>query len=250
MKIIDIKQYGFNPDLVKIKPEDYVFGSALPYIIIKEDGQYDDFLPVYEPQADKYETSGCTVWGGQNQIETYFKKVFGFEPNYAEIFNYVLVGIRPPGANPQDAYQSFKNDGLVDNELLPIPDTYEKFIDTKQITEELKAKGKEWLERYDFKHEWLINPTKEQIVNALPCSPIAIAVTAWIEEDELYIDNGRPNTHWCLCYGYIKDERGIRLKIFDSYDHSKKLLHPDHKTSVAKRILIKKKKLNRTLSLR
>ncbi|MCK6462840.1 MAG: hypothetical protein L6Q29_03430 [Candidatus Pacebacteria bacterium] len=238
----ELKNYGFNPELIEIKPEEYVFGAEkIPMVVIKPDGQYDDFLPIYEPQAEKYETSGCTVWGSQNQAECYFKKVFGFEPNFAEIFNYILAGVTLAGANPQNAYESIRNDGVVDNALLPIPDTYEQFSNPKQITSELKAKGKQWLEQYDFKHEWLIVPTKEQIKNTLPYSPVAIAVTAWIEQDGLYIDNGQPNTHWCLCYGYIEDERGIILKIFDSYDHSKKLLHPDHKISVAKRIYIKKK---------
>lgn len=238
-----LRQYGFSPDLVKIETKDYIFGSSpIPQIILKKDGQYDDYLPVYEPQAEKYETSGCTVWGGQNQIETFFKKAFYFEPNFAEIFNYILAGITIEGANPQYAYQSFKNDGLVDNSLLPIPDTYEKFSDPKQITEELKLKGKQWLEQYDFKHEWIVNPTPEIIKNILPYSPVALGVTAWMEENGLYVDNGQPNNHWCLCYGYIEDERGIILKIFDSYDHSKKLLHPNHKISVAKRIYITKKK--------
>lgn len=238
----ELKNYGFNPDLVEIKKEDYVFGAEkIPMVVIKEDGQYDEYLPVYEPQAENYETSGCTVWGGQNQIETYFKKEFGFEPNFAEIFNYILAGVTLAGANPQNAYQSFKNDGLVDNKLLPIPETYEKFSEPKQITEDLKTEGKKWLEQYDFKHEWVINPTQESIISVLPYSPVAIGITAWTEENGLYVDNGQPNNHWCLCYGYIKDERGIILKIFDSYDHSKKLLHPNHKISVGKRIYIKKK---------
>ena len=238
---IELKNYGFNPDLVKIKPEDYIFGSALPFIVIKKDGQFDDFLPIYEPQAEKYETSGCTDWGGQNQVEIYSKKVFGFEPNYWEAFNYILAGITREGANPQNAYESFRNDGMID-EVVPMPDTYEEFSDPKQITEERRAMGKKWKDIYDFKHEWITNPTPEIIKNALPFGPVALGVTAWIEQDGLYIDNGQPNNHWCVCYGYIEDERGIILKIFDSYNHSKKLLHPDHKISVAKRIHIAKKK--------
>ena len=88
----NLLQYGFNPSKIDIKEEEFKLG-ALPPLFINKSGKYDAFLPLYEPQADKYETWGCTVWGSQNMVEIYFKKVFGFEPNYNEIFNYVLAGV-------------------------------------------------------------------------------------------------------------------------------------------------------------
>jgi len=234
-----IKDYGFNPDLVEFKDEDYVFGgfTKLPREVIQEDGQWQKFAPTFEPQAKNYETSGCTIFGGQNQIETYINKVFGYEPNYDEAFNYIKAGVTLDGANPQRGYESFRKDGLIDNR--PMPATYEEFSDPDSITASMEREGKEW--EYDFKHEWLKKPSKEDIKEALKYSPIAIGVTAWQEENGLYVDNGMPNTHWCDCDGYIEDERGIILDAFDSYKHERKLIHPDHNISVAKRIWIGKR---------
>ena len=235
----ELKKYGFDPDKIEIKDEEYKLGALMP-VVINETGQYDKFLPLYEPQADKYETWGCTIWGSQNMVEIYFKTLFKFEPNYNEIFNYVLAGVNENGGSPHNALESFRHDGLIDHKLIPFPDTFQEFK-TTPITEMLKAKGKEWLAQYELKQEWIIKPTKEDIKNNLKFSPIGIGVTAWFEENGLYVDNGLPNTHWCVAYGYKETSQGIVLKIFDSYDHSIKLLHPNHNISVAKKILIKKK---------
>ena len=236
-----IKNYGFIEDDIKIEDTDYILGGLgdLPTEIIMPDGQWDKFLPVYEPQAEKYETFGCTVWGSQNQIETYIKAVFGYEPNYEERYNYNLIGINPPGARPNDAYQSIRNFGLLDAPKLPVPLTLEEFVTPRPVTEELKTEGKKWLEKYELKHEWVTGDMKPAIMNTLKFSPIAVSVTAWINEQDFYIDNEQPNTHWTLCYGYQDTPIGIALKIFDSYDHSTKLLHPNHRIAFAKRIYIK-----------
>jgi hypothetical protein len=70
---------------------------------------------------------------------------------------------------------------------------------------------------------------------ALKYSPLGVSVTAWYEEDGVYVDRGQLNNHWCVCYGYIEDEGETYWKIFDSYDHSTKMLHPDHNISFCKR---------------
>jgi len=230
-------QRGFDPDKVYVEPEAFIFGS-LSQKVIQPDGQWDESLPEFEHQAKSFETYGCTVYGSQNQVEIYLKKVFGMDKNYAERFNYTIIGITPPGANPQLAYQSFRHDGLINQELLPETDTLEEFKDIRKITPKLRSKGKEW--GYKLSHEWIRRPSKEDIKEALRYSPIALGVTAWFEEGGLYVDRGQKNTHWAVAYGYIEDEQGIILKIFDSYDKSFKLLHPDHNISIAKRILITK----------
>lgn len=234
----EIKNYGFNPD-IEIKDDEYRFGS-LSTEVINPSASWTEFLPIYEPQAEKYETWGCTVWGGQNQIEIYFKKVFGFEPNYNEIFNYVLAKVGPGGANPHTTYETFRKSGLIDHLLIPFPETYEAFR-TTSITPELKAEGLKWIAQYDFTHEWITNTTKENIKGLLKFSPIGVGVTAWIEDEGLYIDDGQPNTHWCVAFNALDTPKGIVLEVFDSYDHSIKKLHPNHNISVAKRILVKKK---------
>ncbi len=226
--------YGFNPDKVIINEEDYIFGASLPREVISQDGTWN--IPVYEPQAKKYETWGCTVWGGQNQIEMYMKKVFGFEPNYDERFNYILAGVDVGGTNPQDAYESFRKDGLIDDQ--PQPDTFDEFKDKSYITVDKRVKGQHWLNKYVIKHEWIKKPTMDDIINALPYSPIALGVTAWHEKDGVYVDRGERNNHWCVAFAPTTYKGRKTVKIFDSYDQSVKTLHPDHAISIAKRIYL------------
>lgn len=248
-----IKNYGFNPNKVVIKPTAWKFGSNIPLKVIRPDGQWDDALPAYECQADRYETNGCVVYGGQNQIETLEKALTGVEPNYYEGYNYNLAEVTPPGSDPDVVYDTFRKQGLIPQR--PMPDTLEEFMKPRPMTQNFISEGLKWLETHDFTHEWIIpsNPLKmkELIVSSLVYGPVALAVTAWIQDENgLYIDMGQPNTHWCLCYGYRTDENGrYILKIFDSYDHSKKELHPDHFISFAKRIHIDIKKPSGTIKL-
>lgn len=261
--------YGFDESLVQKKPEDYVFGgfSKLPNTKYRSDGQWQ--TPLYEPQAEKYETSGCTVWGSENQAEMFTKEVFGFEPNFDERFTYIKAGVTLDGANPHNAYESIRNDGVIDNE--PLPDTYAEFIDRAYITKERVSKGLSHKGKYDFLHEWVEDTSKENIKEVLQFSPVGLSVTAWNKNgDGLYTDGGRPNTHWCTAFGYVTlddistseklkaltntfavsrisikkmvKEGKVLLKIFDSYDHSHKILHPEHRIAVAKRIWVGERK--------
>ena len=230
-----LKQYGFiEPTILK---EDYVFGSNLPLEVINPSGNWEEWLPVFEHQAINYETWGCTIYSTLNQVETYFKKVFGFEPNYAERFNYNLVGITPPGASPSLAYESIRKQGVIDEPLLPRPNTLEEFLQPKPMLSGFLKKGLEFLDKYEFKHEWVDSPNPDTIKEALKYSPISVSVTAWIQENGLYVDRGMPNSHWTMAF---KVEDG-KIHIFDSYDSSIKILHPDHKIKVAKRIHITKR---------
>ena len=249
---LQVKNYGFREELVVKKPEDYTLGgiTKLPTIIHRQDGQWP--IVLYEPQAEKYETWGCTVWGMENQAEMFIKEVYGEEPNYDERFTYLHSDIKEGGANPQNAYESARNDGLIDNELLPT--SFVGFKDKSYLTSERTQKGQDWrLKKFQFLHDWLSDTSKETIKSALMLSPIAISVSAWVQDgDGLYIDAGLPNNHWCVAYGYLeewKGKKGIFLKVFDSYDHSEKVLHPNHRIWVAKRIYIRKRSPDESIQI-
>jgi hypothetical protein len=72
---------------------------------------------------------------------------------------------------------------------------------------------------------------------ALKTSPLGVSVSAWYEENGKYVDRGTRNNHWCVCYKI--DEEGVH--VFDSYDHSKKILSLDHNIGRAKRIWLNRK---------
>lgn len=221
----------------------YVLGqNNIPYIPYREDGNWEAYLPKYEPQAENYETSGCTVWGSQNQIETFSKFLYKTEPNYSERFTYLLANVDPArGQDPQVTYEAIRKNGLIDNELMPVTPTLPEFLDKSDLTGSLLAKGQNWLQTHDFKHEWLWTRRPSNALDlmkdALRTCPLGVSVSAWWPQNGKYIDNGLRNNHWCVCYKI--DAEGIH--VFDSYDHSKKILALDHRIDYVKRIWLNKK---------
>src|SRR3990167_8244997 len=101
-----IKNYGLQ--LGEKKPEDWLTLGASG-VVNRPDSTWP--LVLYEPQAEKFETWGCTVWGAENQIEIYIKEVYGIEPNYWEQFTYNDVGVNPPGPDPNLVYESIRDHG-------------------------------------------------------------------------------------------------------------------------------------------
>jgi len=238
-----MKNYGLLDELFEFGA--YILGgNKVPYIHYNPSGNWEKYLPEYEPQAENYETNGCTVWGTQNQIEIFHKFLYDKEPNYSERFTYNLVPVKPAsGSDPQKVYDCIREYGLIDNRYLPVPDTIEEFLDMSKITDKMYDRGKKWKERYELKHEWLWTlPPKDRtsvIRDALKTSPIAVSVTAWMQDgNNLYIDNGIRNNHWCVAYK-VDDDGGIW--VLDSYNHYTKKLHPDHYIHRAKRIWLNRK---------
>lgn len=227
--------------------QDYIFGkSTVPRVTFQPDGNWEPYLPKYEPQAENWESNGCTVWGTQNQIETFSKRVYGIEPNYSERYTYLLTPVDPRyGADPQKVYECIRAHGLIDNDLFPVPESQEEFLDTTRITELMRYRGKQWLSRYTLMHEWLWTQRPDNALElmkqALIMSPLGVSVSAWWQDENgKYVDNGQRNNHWCMCYRI--DDEGIH--IFDSYDHRKKVLRHDHIIARAKRIWVNKNTLS------
>lgn len=229
------KNYGLDT-IPEITRDHFVFGglNSLPQDILQPDGQWDDFLPTYEPQfGGDWDTDGCTVWGTQNAIEILTKRLLGGEPNFSERFTYNLVPVRPPGSDPHKVIESIRNCGLVSNDELPMTGTYEEFLTPSPMSENLLNEGKQWLGLHKLGHEW-VPVNIENLKKNLTYSPLGVAVTAWNQDaDGIYRDQGMPNCHWCACYGFDDEKRA--WKIFDSYDQSKKLYSYDSLISCAKR---------------
>lgn len=240
-------KYGYIKP--KIDKGHRVFGAinSVPKIVLNEDGQWDKFLPNYESQNINYETYGCTIWGTQNCIETLENRLDNTSPNYSERYNYILANVTPPGADVHYICDSIRQFGLVPEAILDMPNTYEEFLTPNPMTNEYLDVGKKWLNNWEFSHEWVFtdelnaNVRIAKMKDALRYSPIGVSVTAWYEQDGIYIDNNEPNNHWCECYGYTEANGQVFWKIFDSYDNSHKILHPEHHIEVCKMIGLRKK---------
>ncbi len=236
--------FGFQRPVIKI--EDHIFGAGFGGAIINPSGQYDDFLPLYEPQADNFETQGCTVWGTENALEILHKFKFGVEKNYEELPVYIGAGVRPEsGGDPNTVSDWVHHNGLTESPNAPFPTTLEALqaLLDKPLPQFIVDLGLQWLTAYEMRHQWVLQgyeatPQRiEAIKSALPYGVLGVSVTAWFQNSEgVYIDNGLPNSHWCVCYGWT--DKG--WKIFDSYTHEEKIYSFDSAISFAKLYFLNK----------
>lgn len=235
----EVKNFGFVEPT--ITPEQYILGgfSSLPKTVLQHDGKWSQYLPVYEPQFNEnYDAYGCTVWGTENAIETLIKKITGKEYNASERFIYILAGVMPPGADPHVVAECIREFGLIEDCRLPMTSLFEEFLKPRPMSEELIEEARRF--PYDFRHEWVWkgkltqSERTQKIREALRYSPLGVSVTAWFEEDGVYVDMGEPNTHWCL----LVEETEKGWLIFDSYDQSQKIISFEHNIQFCKRFLL------------
>jgi len=215
-----------------IKPnidhKQYVLGGLnVPFNVLKPDGDWrSDRRPIKEIQKNiHFDTFNCTSFNTLNQIEQYMYVRYGLEVNYSDRWLGIIAGTKPPGNDPHVVYEAIRKYGLIDESMLPFTDeitTVEDYYSFKGGDEQACYKaGREWLEKFDFKHEWIFNPDMnipldEKINNikeALKVSPLAMAVYAWeCDHRDVYIRNG-PDVHWTSCDAFTDF-----LKVYDSYD--------------------------------
>lgn len=237
---MSIKNYGFkidaSPDL-----NAYVYGGlvALPKITLREDGQWDDYLPTTEQQANpNFDSYGCTVFGTENVVEILLKYIYGQDKNFSERYIYNLAEITPPGADPHQVAETIRSEGLIDQDLLPMVETYEEFASPRPMESKYQVIGTQF--PYELKHEYVFKnrDSKETKISkmkeCLKYSPLGMSVTGWEEENGVYVDKGEPNTHWTCCYGW--NDKG--WKVFDSYDPFLKIVSFDHNIERCKRYLL------------
>ena len=241
---------GFQPDV--IVPEDYVLGGfQVPTDMLEPQGQWDRWLPEKEVQKRNIETFNCTAFATTNQIEIYEARKFNTNVNYSDRYLGSLAGTYPPGNSPHRVLETVRKiSGLIEEEELPFGGETAHEYYRVNIPSESLNKGKKWLSKRVFRHEWVFDqknvlPEKRhKIMEALMYSPVAVSVFAWAQDDNgLYIKpEGTQDTHWTLCYGY---EEGKYWKIYDSYPDSdgvvKKKVAWDTDFMLAKRIYIDKK---------
>lgn len=239
-----IKKYGGFIKPV-IEKEAYFLGaSPVPSRVIQDDGDWEDSLPVDEKQYRAWiETSNCTGFGATTQIEMYERKAFGEINNYSDRWVGIISGTTLQGNDPQKVYEAIRKYGLIPEEMLPFSDdimTIDDYYSFKGADKEACYRaGREWLAKKRFMHEWVFDasqPADEKITNiktALKFSPLAVAVTAWHQNDKgVFIQKGTEN-HWTAMFGHEEFS-----KILDSYEPYKKLV--DHNFNYCKRIYIEK----------
>lgn len=217
-----VKQYGF------IKPTidhtHYIFGgSTVPEKVLQEDGDWESALAQKDIQNISFDTFNCTGFNTLKQIQTYLSIAFNDTTNYSDRWLGIIAGTKPPGNNPQTVYEAIRKYGLIPESMLPwdiFLQSVDEYYSFKGADKEAcYAAGREWLRKYDFKHEWVFHPSQPDdekiraMKQTLTYSPLALAVYAW-ETDErgIYIRNGE-DCHWTFMYCFDDIQR-----VMDSYE--------------------------------
>lgn len=238
---MDEKKIGFISPV--ITEEHFILGglSSLPANVIRVDGDWTPYLPVFESQLEQtFDSDGCTVYGTLNAIET----LQGGLSNYSRRFLYNEVGIVPPGSDPHLVATTIRGSGLVNEEDLPDETlSLSEFMSPRPNSVDTRVKGQQWLNKQQLGHEWVLTPSTSGnrlnlLKQALLYSPVCISVCAWYKNDKglFYSPPGEQNAHWCMCYKI--DDSGIY--VFDSYRDAQtgsnlKKLTLDHNIQYAKR---------------
>ncbi len=111
-----------------------------------------------EIQARNFETNSCTSFGTINAVQSIFKELFKLDINYSERFLATGSGIDPSkgGNDPHKVAEWARKNGFVDEVDLPFDSTLNNLTEYyAPLTEQTLEKGKEWLEKWTFKHDWL-----------------------------------------------------------------------------------------------
>lgn len=252
-----MKNYGFIPDKIDLE-KDYVLGSlrSAPYEVLREDGQWLDFLPDNETQRQEgVETMACTIFNTLNPLEILFRRKFNETKNWAERFIAVLAGLTQQGGTPQNAAEAIRKNGNIDDYYLPFSiniKTWDEYCSPKPMTENYLVLGRKWLNEFEMRHEWVFTDRnkdkKEKLMSALKTSPVGVSVYAWVQNPNgvYYKPQETQDNHWTCLIGYKENEYWI---VYDSYEPFIKHLDWSFDFGQAKRYFIEKKPTIAQLSL-
>ena len=225
------------------KPSSFKFGVFTPIEskILNPEGDWDPYLPIAEVQSNSnFDTWACVSSSATNILEVQFNYLYdkglllvddlrwlskrGYiidgKFNFSEIYIAKLSNTRIGEGNTLDIVsETIQKYGLIPESKLPFRKdmTVEEYY--AEIQQDLLDLGKEFLERFDIKHEWVEKPMFEE---ALKYSPIQVCVDAWhLNSDGLYYFVDKINHAVC--------RKKIDIKqIFDTYEPFEKGLTKDY----------------------
>lgn len=224
--------YGFIAP--KIDHTAFVLGQGnVPFKLLKPDGDWRDVKHVKEYQSrPEFDTYNCTGYNSLNQVEQYELVAFGELNNYSDRWLGIIAGTKPPGNDPHTVYEAIRKYGLIPDEMLPFTDditNVDEYYSFKGGNEEAcYAEGRKWLEKKRLYHEYAFSSdmTKDEKDNnmkvALKYSPLAIAVYAWVQDENgIYIRLGS-DTHWTTLPAFKEYQY-----VYDSYDPVDKVVNQE-----------------------
>jgi hypothetical protein len=217
--------------------------------VIEEDGDWGEWDFIYDLQSRQFETYNCTAFNTAQSISKLMLRKFGikFKPSPRWIGIIAGTSASKGGNDPHTVCEAIRKYGLIPDEMLPFSDdlkTVDEYYSFKGADEKTcRAEGSKWLNKWEFKHDWVFNNCDTQSVRtvkmqlALKFCPLGTAVSAWAQNDKgQYIRFG-PDNHWTETRAF-KVNNAI---IDDSYEPFEKELAPEFSYQFVKRYVINKR---------
>lgn len=238
----------------ELPEQHYQFGSGqLKGTPLREDGDWRDFLPLEEVQnINGVESSACYINAEQNGIATLLEEMFAIkDSNFSSRFNVIRSQGTMQGGDPILGIQSIKNDGVIDEAILPFTDAIKswwEFASYKGGDEALCLKlGQEWASKWRVGYDIVFtrdeNPERKylKLREALKYSPVCMSVMGWYSNNGVYIKPPQvSDNHLCLCV-YLDEQN--RPYFWDTYSPHLKVGEPFYNSDFALRLSVDKKEV-------
>lgn len=229
------RKYKVNFRYPEIKDTDRTYAGTLGPIL-REDGDWRDFLPPDEEQRQNgVESSACYIEAQQAGIAVVQEERFNLpNQNYSARFNALLSDGGESGGDPIKGAKSIKYDGLVAEAMMSFQDvlSWKQYHSWQGVNkEEVIRLGKEWLKEWEpkfkivFEREEPIETKYASLREALKRGPVMVSVHAWYQRNGMYYKpQGKRDTHLTLAV-YMDKENKVYVR--DTYTPYLKVIEPN-----------------------
>lgn len=165
-----------NYGLLEGRRQDDFIAGKLPYEVRNESGDWTNFLPPGEWQANNHtDTMACVTFSALNAIETQYKFLTGQWRNFSDRYTARMSGTTTEGNWLFRVGDSIRKDGLINEDLWPAPAnfTWETYYSTPPI--EIVDKARSFLKDWVVRYEW-VDVTEESLLKHLKHAPIQVTI--------------------------------------------------------------------------
>lgn len=215
-----MRKKNFGLVLDKRRATDWQFGGVSGIEnseVLREDGQWDSYLPPYETQHFQYfDSMSCVSFSALNCVEALIYRKYDAQVNLSDRFTATVSGTTDKGNSFFNVAEAINKKGVVMEEDWP----YLSHIKTRldyfaEIPESVLAKGLESKKTFKINYEFVWD-TPEKLMEALKYAPIQVGIYAYCGNDDIVARCDKQGNHAIMLYGY---KEGLYWKLYDHYEN-------------------------------